>query len=77
MLYCLVWIFKVGESCGNLAVGGSGVAQLFSARDCEIVVVLGFMFAARGLLLVGLDVIGDCLIEINVISLICFVEIIE
>ncbi len=73
--YCLARIPKAGESRGNLAAGGSGVAQPLSARDREIAEALGPILAARGLLLVGLDVIGDCLTEINVTSPTCFVEI--
>ena len=53
---------------GNLAAGGKGVAQPLSARDREIAEALGPVLAARGLLLVGLDVIGQCLTEINVTS---------
>ncbi|TRZ64330.1 MAG: glutathione synthase [Rhodocyclaceae bacterium] len=73
--YCLARIPKPGESRGNLAAGGTGVAQPLSARDREIATTLGPILAARGLLLVGLDVIGDCLTEINVTSPTCFVEI--
>ena len=63
------------EIRGNLAAGGKGVAQPLSARDREIAEALGPVLAARGLLLVGLDVIGDCLTEINVTSPTCFREI--
>ena len=63
------------EIRGNLAVGGKGVAQPLSARDREIAEALGPVLAARGLLLVGLDVIGDCLTEINVTSPTGFQEI--
>lgn len=73
--YCLARIPKPGETRGNLAAGGRGVAQPLSARDLEIARSLGPILAARGLLLVGLDVIGDCLTEINVTSPTCFVEI--
>jgi glutathione synthase len=73
--HCLARIPKPGESRGNLAAGGTGVAQPLSPRDREIAAVLGPVLAARGLLLVGLDVIGDCLTEINVTSPTCFVEI--
>ena len=73
--YCLARIPRPGESRGNLAAGGSGVAQPLSDRDREIAATLGPILAARGLLLVGLDVIGDCLTEINVTSPTCFVEI--
>ncbi len=73
--YCLARIPQGGEVRGNLAAGGKGVAQPLSARDREIAEALGPVLAARGLLLVGLDVIGDCLTEINVTSPTCFVEI--
>jgi glutathione synthase len=73
--YALARIPKPGESRGNLAAGGTGRAQPLSARDAEIATALGPVLAARGLLLVGLDVIGDCLTEINVTSPTCFVEI--
>jgi glutathione synthase len=63
------------EIRGNLAAGGKGVAQPLSARDREIAEHIGPIVAARGLLLVGLDVIGDCLTEINVTSPTCFQEI--
>ena len=64
-----------GETRGNLAAGGTGVAQPLSARDREIAEALGPILFRRGLLLVGLDVIGDCLTEINVTSPTCIVEI--
>ena len=73
--YCLARTPRPGESRGNLAAGGTGVAQPLSDRDREIAATLGPILAARGLLLVGLDVIGDCLTEINVTSPTCFVEI--
>jgi glutathione synthase len=60
---------------GNLAAGGLGVAQPVSARDREIGEALGPILSKRGLLLVGLDVIGDYLTEINVTSPTCFQEI--
>ncbi len=60
---------------GNLAAGGKGVAQPLSARDREIAEALGPVLAQRGLLLVGLDVIGECLTEVNVTSPTCFQEI--
>ena len=63
------------EVRGNLAAGGKGVAQPLSARDLEIANAIGPVLAARGLLLVGLDVIGDSLTEINVTSPTCFQEI--
>jgi len=63
------------EVRGNLAAGGKGVAQPLSARDREIAEALGPTLAGRGLLLVGLDVIGDYLTEVNVTSPTCFQEI--
>jgi glutathione synthase len=63
------------EIRGNMAVGGKGVAQPLSARDREIAAALGPVLAARGLLLVGLDVIGDSVTEINVTSPTGFQEI--
>ncbi|MBN8508116.1 MAG: glutathione synthase [Burkholderiales bacterium] len=73
--YCLARIPQGSEIRGNLAAGGKGVAQPLSDRDREIAVHIGPLLAARGLLLVGLDVIGDCLTEINVTSPTCFQEI--
>lgn len=75
--YALARIPLAGETRGNLAAGGRGVAQELSARDLEIAHAIGPVLAARGLLLVGLDVIGDYLTEINVTSPTCFVEITE
>jgi glutathione synthase len=51
------------------------VAQPLSARDREIAVEVGKVLAPRGLLLAGIDVIGDCMTEINVTSPTCFQEI--
>jgi glutathione synthase len=73
--YCLARIPQGSEIRGNLAAGGKGVAQELSARDREIAETLAPVLAARGLLLVGLDVIGDCLTEINVTSPTGFQEI--
>jgi len=72
---CLARIPKAGETRGNLAAGARGVAQALSPRDREIAAALGPRLAARGLLLVGLDVIGDYLTEVNVTSPTCFREI--
>jgi len=66
--FALARIPKSGETRGNLAAGGIGQAQPLSTRDLEIVDSLGPELARRGLLLVGLDVIGDYLTEINVTS---------
>jgi len=73
--HSLARIPQGSEIRGNLAAGGKGVAQPLSARDFEIAESLGPLLAARGLLLVGLDVIGDSLTEINVTSPTCFQEI--
>ncbi|MEJ6021150.1 glutathione synthase [Ramlibacter sp. PS4R-6] len=73
--FCLARIPQGSEIRGNLAAGGKGVAQPVSARDREIAQALGPVLNQRGLLLVGLDVIGDYLTEINVTSPTCFQEI--
>lgn len=73
--FSLARIPQGSEIRGNLAAGGKGVAQPLSARDREIAASIGPVLAARGLLLVGLDVIGDCMTEINVTSPTCFQEI--
>jgi glutathione synthase len=73
--YCLARIPKAGESRGNLAAGARGVAQPITPRHREIAEKLGPVLAQRGLLLVGLDVIGDYLTEVNVTSPTCFREI--
>jgi glutathione synthase len=73
--HSLARIPQGSEIRGNLAVGGKGVAQPLSARDREIAETLGPVLSSRGLLLVGLDVIGDCLTEINVTSPTGFQEI--
>ena len=73
--FALARIPQAGEVRGNLAAGGTGVARPLSARDREIAESLGPVLAERGLLLVGLDVIGDFLTEVNVTSPTCFQEI--
>ncbi|HJW26720.1 MAG TPA: glutathione synthase [Rhodocyclaceae bacterium] len=73
--FCLARIPKAGETRGNLAAGGTGVAQELSPRDREIAETLAPILWRRGLLLVGLDVIGNHLTEINVTSPTCMVEI--
>ena len=75
MPYCLARIPQGSEVRGNLAAGGKGVARALSERDWEIGKSLGPVLAARGLLLAGVDVIGDCVTEINVTSPTCFQEI--
>lgn len=66
--HVLARIPKPGESRGNLAAGARGVAQPLSPRQLEIASALGPTLSQRGLLLVGLDVIGDWLTEVNVTS---------
>lgn len=75
--YSLARIPLAGETRGNLAAGGRGVAQPLTERDWEIARFVAPVLAKRGLLLVGLDVIGDYLTEVNVTSPTCFVEITE
>ena len=75
--FCLARIPQGNEVRGNLAAGGLGVAQALSARDREIAEAVGPVLAARGLLLTGIDVIGDCITEINVTSPTCFQEIFD
>lgn len=73
--YALARIPKPGETRGNLAAGGSGIARPLTQRDREIARALGPQLYARGFLLAGIDVIGDYLTEINVTSPTCFQEI--
>jgi glutathione synthase len=73
--HALARIPQGSEIRGNMAVGGKGVAQPLSARDREIAEQIGPVLAARGLLLVGLDIIGSCVTEINVTSPTGFQEI--
>jgi glutathione synthase len=73
--YSLARIPQGSEIRGNLAAGGKGVAQPLTPRDREIAEAIGPVLASRGLLLVGLDVIGDWMTEINVTSPTCFQEI--
>ena len=75
--FVLARIPQNGEVRGNLAAGGIGVAQPISERDREIAEALGPLLAERGLLLVGLDVIGENLTEVNVTSPTCFQEIFD
>ncbi len=75
--YALARIPQPGETRGNLAAGGTGVARELTPRDREIAEALAPPLYAQGLLLVGLDVIGDYLTEVNVTSPTCFQEITE
>jgi glutathione synthase len=73
--HCLARIPKAGETRGNLAAGGKGVAQPISARDREIGETVGRDLVQAGIVFAGLDVIGDGLTEINVTSPTGIVEI--
>ena len=73
--YALARIPMKGETRGNLAAGGSGVAQPLSESDWKIARAIGPELKKRGLIFVGLDVIGDKLTEINVTSPTCIKEI--
>jgi len=73
--YCLARIPAKGETRGNLAAGGTGRAQPLSDSDRRIAAEIGPVVRAKGLLFVGLDVIGQSLTEINVTSPTCIREI--
>lgn len=73
--YCLARIPAKGETRGNLAAGGTGVAQPLTDQDYWIVEQVAPTLKAKGLLFVGLDVIGNYLTEINVTSPTCAREI--
>jgi len=73
--HALARIPKPGETRGNLAAGGRGVARPLSPRDRQIAEAVGAKLWAEGMLVVGLDVIGDYLTEVNVTSPTGFVEI--
>lgn len=73
--YCLARIPQGNEVRGNLAAGGKGVAQPLSEHDKTMAEEIGPILMERGLLLAGVDVIGQCITEINVTSPTCFQEI--
>ena len=73
--YALARVPAIGESRGNLAAGGNGIAQALSERDKWICAQVRDSIREKGLLFVGLDVIGDYLTEINVTSPTCIREI--
>ena len=73
--FALARIPQGSEVRGNLAAGGVGHSQPLSARDREIGEIVGAKLAGRGLMLIGVDAIGDYLTEINVTSPTCFTEI--
>ncbi|MEA1062307.1 glutathione synthase [Erwinia sp. HR93] len=73
--YCLARIPQGGETRGNLAAGGRGEARPLSDSDWEIARRVAPALKAKGLIFVGLDIIGDRLTEINVTSPTCIREI--
>ncbi len=73
--YCLARIPAKGETRGNLAAGGRGEARPLSEADKRIAAAVGPVLKSKGLIFVGLDVIGDRLTEINVTSPTCIREI--
>jgi glutathione synthase len=73
--YCLARIPASGETRGNLAAGGRGEARPLSDADWAIARAVGPTLKAKGLIFVGLDIIGDKLTEINVTSPTCIREI--
>ena len=73
--YCLARIPPKGEFRGNLAVGGTGLVKPLSERDLWIAEQVSPVLKEKGLIFVGLDVIGDYLTEINVTSPTCVREI--
>jgi glutathione synthase len=73
--HALARIPRAGETRGNLAAGGRGVARPLTPRDREIAETIGRALAPKGLFVIGLDVIGDYLTEVNVTSPTGFVEI--
>ena len=75
--FALARIPAAGESRGNLAAGGRGVARPLSSRDLEIVRAVSPELRRRGLAFVGLDVIGDYLTEVNVTCPTCIRELDE
>jgi glutathione synthase len=75
--FVLARIPASGETRGNLAAGGRGVARPLGAREREIATAVGAYARDQGLVLVGLDIIGDHLTEVNVTSPTCMVEIFD
>ena len=73
--HCLARIPAAGEARGNLAAGGKGVVQPISAKDRWIAEQIAPKLLEKGLIFVGIDVIGDYLTEINVTSPTCLREI--
>ncbi|WP_027016532.1 glutathione synthase [Comamonas composti] len=75
--FCLARIPQGSEVRGNLAAGGKGVAQPLNEHDTAMAQAIGPVLMERGLLLAGVDVIGQCITEINVTSPTCFQEIFD
>jgi len=75
--YLLARIPQAGDIRGNLAAGGKGVARPLSEEELVVAKKIGSIVAKRGLFLVGIDMIGSYLTEINVTSPTCFVEIFD
>ncbi len=73
--YCLARIPQGGETRGNLAAGGRGEPRPLTDSDWEIARRVGPLLKAKGLIFVGLDIIGDRLTEVNVTSPTCIREI--
>lgn len=73
--YCLARIPKTGETRGNLAAGGSGEVRPLTDSDYQIARTVAPILKQKGLIFVGLDIIGDRLTEINVTSPTCAREI--
>ncbi len=73
--WCLARVPAIGETRGNLAAGGKGIVQALTERDRWIASEVSPHLKQKGLLFVGLDVIGDYLTEINVTSPTCVREI--
>lgn len=75
--YCLARVPQGNDIRGNLAAGAKGEARLLTAADRATAEAIGPVLAQRGLLLIGLDIIGTHITEINVTSPTCFQEITE
>lgn len=73
--FCLARVPPTGETRGNLAAGGSGEPRLLTPRDYWLAAQVAPELKKRGLIFVGLDVIGDYITEINVTSPTCLREI--
>ncbi len=72
--YVLARIAKEGETRANLARGGRGEGQPITEYDRKLAQAVGKVLKQRGILLAGLDVIGECVTEINITSPTCIQE---